>query len=74
MKLIATIKHNDERINRRVSIFITRQSRDGKWVHVIRTGAGAREYANAGSFATRDDALHAIYRLWGAAVWDLQFA
>lgn len=71
MSAVATIKNNDERVSRRVSLYIKRQSRDGKWVYVILTGTG--EDTNTGDFGTRDAALDAIYHAWGAEVWDLQF-
>ena len=68
---VATIAHNDERINRRVYLYIRRERIDGKNQYAIFTGSG--EDAGQYRFASRAEALEAIEKIWSAAEWDLQF-
>ena len=64
---IATIRHNDARISRRVHLYI-RRSPAG---YGIFTGSG--EDAGNYRFASRHDALAAIGTLWAGPEWCLQF-
>ena len=72
MRTVATIKHNDERIAKRVRLGVVRESSDDGWRYTVRTGTG--EETCVGTFKTRADALAAIDHAWGADVWDLQYA
>lgn len=69
-KRFATIKHADERITRRVSLYVRRIREDGKTTYAIFSGAGE----DCGPrFATREQAMADASNMWRGPWWDLQY-
>lgn len=69
-KRFASIKNNDERINRRVSLYARRIRADGKILYAIFTGSGE----DCGPrFPSRDAAMADANNMWRGPWWDLQY-